>query len=250
MAATAWVIRLCACVRYWLDGGLVFECDINVPGHGGQILRKPATLSFAVPWITVLRLSSIYGAVDLFRPDHAAHFLHGLAMIFPLDSLCLSAVSLPRQRHDVLDFSCCPMSCVLHVRSGQSENIWVEFHLRSSPSAFSEYEWSVDQLITSLLATSCWRDPTRLKQLPTVAILGSQSGFYHLVVPLSVLRIISVASLFSSLSISCWSDLLEILRKPAAMHFRLRSSASLYLEAMMTLLKKTWHRLLYRFSQA
>ena len=69
MAATAWVIWLGACVRYWLDGGLVFECDMNIPGHGGQILRKPSTLSFAVPWIIVLRLSSIYGAVDLFRSD-------------------------------------------------------------------------------------------------------------------------------------------------------------------------------------
>ena len=26
MAATAWVVWLCACVRYWPDRGLVFEC--------------------------------------------------------------------------------------------------------------------------------------------------------------------------------------------------------------------------------
>ena len=36
-------------------------------------------------------------------------------MIFLWDSLCLSAVTLPRQRHYILDFSNCPLSRVLHV---------------------------------------------------------------------------------------------------------------------------------------
>ena len=36
-------------------------------------------------------------------------------MIFLRDSLCLSAVTLSRQRHDILDFSNCPLSRVLHV---------------------------------------------------------------------------------------------------------------------------------------
>ena len=44
------------------------------------------------------------GAVDLFRTDMLRHFEHGLAMIFLRDSFCLSAVSLSRQRHDILDF--------------------------------------------------------------------------------------------------------------------------------------------------
>ena len=65
------------------------------------------------------------------------------------------------------------------------QRVAFEFHLRSSPSAFSGYEWSVDQLITSLPATQCWRDPTRSKQLSTVAILGFQFGLYHVVVSLA-----------------------------------------------------------------
>ena len=50
----------------------------------------------------------------------------------------------------------------------------------------------------SRLATPCWRDPTRSKQLSTVAILGFQFELYHVVVPLIFLRSISLASLFSS----------------------------------------------------
>ena len=118
---------------------------------------------------------------------YAVHFEHGLPMIFLQDSVCLSAVSLSRQRHDILDFSCCPLSRVLHV-----------FHLRLSTSAFGGYEWSVDQLITSLFATS--RDPTTSKQLSTVTILGFQFELYHVVVPLSFLRSISLASFFCF----CW----------------------------------------------
>ena len=56
---------------------------------------------------------------------------------------------------------------------------------------------SVDQLITSQLATPCWRDPTRSKQLSTVAIFGFQFGLYHVVASLSFLRSIGLASLFA-----------------------------------------------------
>ena len=56
---------------------------------------------------------------------------------------------------------------------------------------------SVDQLITSQLATPCWRDPKRSKQLSTAAILGFQFGLYHVVAPLSFLCSISLASLFA-----------------------------------------------------
>ena len=89
---------------------------------------------------------------------------------------------LPRfsnTKHDILDFSCCPLSRIL-------QKFRFEFHLRSSPFAFRGYGWSVDQLITSLLATPCWWDPTRSKQLSTVAILGFQFGLYHVVVPLAL----------------------------------------------------------------
>ena len=46
-------------------------------------------------------------------------------------------------------------------------------------------------------ATSCSRDSTRSKQLPTVAILGFQFGLYHVVAPLRFLRSISLASLLT-----------------------------------------------------
>ena len=63
---------------------------------------------------------------------------HGLAMILLRDSLCLSAVFLSRQRHDILDFSNCPLSRVLHVTLANWQEFGFEFHLRSSPS-YSEY---------------------------------------------------------------------------------------------------------------
>ena len=70
---------------------------------------------------------------------HAAHFKHGLAMIFLRDSLCLSAVSLSRQRHDILDFSHCPLSRVLYVTLTNWQRFRFQFHLRSSPSAYSGF---------------------------------------------------------------------------------------------------------------
>ena len=96
-----------------------------------------------------------------------------------------------------------------------------EFHLRSSPSAFcSDYmDISRPAEFFIQLATPCWRDPTRSKQLSTVAILGFQFGLYRVVAPLSFLRSINLASLFTSLSIFGWSDILRILRKQAAFLF-------------------------------
>ena len=78
---------------------------------------------------------------------------------------------------------------------------------------------SVEQLNTSQLATPCWRDPTRSKQLSTVAIW------------LSVWTLscrISLASLFTSLSIFGWYQIFYrsyVNRQ----HFRLRSFASFQL---------------------
>ena len=60
-------------------------------------------------------------------------------MIFLRDILCLSAVSLSGQRHDILDFSCCPLSRVLHVTLANWQRFGFEFHLRSSPSAYSGF---------------------------------------------------------------------------------------------------------------
>ena len=53
-------------------------------------------------------------------------------------SLCLSAVFLSGQRHDILNVSYCPLSRVLHVTLANWQEFGFEFHLRSSPS-YSEY---------------------------------------------------------------------------------------------------------------
>ena len=54
-------------------------------------------------------------------------------MIFPWDSLCLSTVSLSQQQHDILDFSYCPLSRVLHVALANKDLdlsfIWDHHHL-------------------------------------------------------------------------------------------------------------------------
>ena len=69
-----------------------------------------------------------------FQIRYAAHFLHGLAMIFLRDSLCLSAVSISRQRHDILDFPIVPCHafCMWHWPIGKDLDlsfIWGHHHL-------------------------------------------------------------------------------------------------------------------------
>ena len=54
---------------------------------------------------------------------YAVHFEHGLAMIFLQDSVYLSAVSLSQQRNDILYFSCCPLSRILHVTLAVSSEV-------------------------------------------------------------------------------------------------------------------------------
>ena len=80
-----------------------------------------------------------FGAVGLFRSDILLIFNMVLPWFFLRDSLCLSAVSLARQRHDILDFSCCPLSAFSHVTLANWQRFGFEFPLRSSSSAFSEY---------------------------------------------------------------------------------------------------------------
>ena len=63
-------------------------------------------------------------------------FLTWFGHDFPAEQLCLSAVTLSRQRLDILDFSYCPLSRVLHVTLANWQRFGFEFHLRSSPSAF------------------------------------------------------------------------------------------------------------------
>ena len=51
-----------------------------------------------------------------------------------VDYLFLSAVTLSRQQHDILEFSNCPLSRVLHVTLTNWQGFGFEFHLMSSPS--------------------------------------------------------------------------------------------------------------------
>ena len=78
--------------------------------------------------------------------------------------------------------------------------IWVSSEVITICIIFSVYGLSVDQLITSLLAKPCWRDPARSKQLSTVAILAFQFGLYRVVAPLSFLHSISLAALLTDIS--------------------------------------------------
>ena len=124
-------------------------------------------------------------------------------MIFLWDSFCLSAVSLSRQWHDILDFSYC-FACDI----GQLAKIWIWVSSEVITICISGMWISVDQLFTWYLASPCWRDPTRSKQLSTVANLGFQFGLYRVVASLSFLRSISLASLFNNMYF-----LLDLLRK-------------------------------------
>ena len=58
---------------------------------------------------------------------------------FSCGTVCLSAVYLTRQWHDILDFSNCPLSRVLYVTLANWQGFGFEFHLGSSPSAFSGF---------------------------------------------------------------------------------------------------------------
>ena len=128
-------------------------------------------------------------------------------IFFLRDSFCLSAVSLSRQRHDILDFSYCPLSRVLHVTLANWQRFGFEFiwghhhpHLVGMDN-----RRSTDYFIT------CYTVLTRLNKVET-AVHGWLSVW--------TLLCLSLASLFSSLSIFCWSDLLQMLRiKQASFSF-------------------------------
>ena len=143
------------------------SCENNY----NMVLRKQAAFSFAVLYIVMFCCSVFFGAVGFFRFDMLLIF----NMVWPWFScgtVCLSAVSLSRQWHDILDFSYCPLSRVLHVTLANWQGFGFEFHLGLSPSAFSGFV-NISQpaaVHTSQLATPCWRDSIRSKQLSTVAI--------------------------------------------------------------------------------
>ena len=80
----------------------------------------------------------------------------------------------------------CHALCMLHWSIGKDLDLsfnWAHHHLSHLHLAGMD-----DQSISWLLVTPWWRDPTRSKQLFTVAIVGFQFGLYHVVVPLSFLQ--------------------------------------------------------------
>ena len=154
-------------------------------------------------------------------------------MIFLRDSLCLFAVSLSRQRHDILDFSYCLLSRVLHVTLANWQRFGSEFHLRSSSSAYSGF---VNISRPAEYFTACYtvlKRPSKVETAVHGCNLASSLDSYRVVAPLSFPRSISLASLFTSLSIFGWSDLLQILHNVDRQHFRLLSFASLYLNLLV-----------------
>ena len=97
-------------------------------------------LQFGFPFglYRVIAPFSILGAVGLFRP----YMLLIFNMVWPWFScgtVFLSAVSLSQQWNDILDFSYCPLSRVLHVTLANWQRFGFEFHLGSPPSAFSGF---------------------------------------------------------------------------------------------------------------
>ena len=150
-----------------------------------QILRKPEAFSFAVLCIVVFRLFSILGAVGLLRSD--------ILFIF----------------HVVWPWFCCGTVLSVHSLLIATTTRYSGFFLLSFVTRFAcdigqsakSFIWGHRHLhlAASLLATPCWRDPTRWKQLSTVAILGFQFGLCHVVVPVRFLRSINLALLFSYL---------------------------------------------------
>ena len=103
---------------------------------------------------------------------------------------------------------------------GQLAKIWIWVSSEVITICISGY--MIRMIIRTDYIITCYtmlRDPTRSKQLSTVAILGFQSRrLYHVIVPLSFSHSISLASVFSCLSIFGWSDLSQILVFVYALH--------------------------------
>ena len=79
-----------------------------------------------------------------------------------------------------VEFSCCSLSRVLHVTLANWQRFGFEFHLRSLPSAFSEY---MDISRPADYFIACYTVLTRPNKVETavhaVAIVGFQFGLYH-----------------------------------------------------------------------
>ena len=92
---------------------------------------------------------------------------------FSCGTVCLFAVSLSRQWHDILDFSNCPSSRVLHVTLANWQGFGFEFHLGSSPSAFSGF---VNVSQPAAYFTACYTVPKRPNKVET-AVHGCNLAF-------------------------------------------------------------------------
>ena len=148
--------------------------DIDA-SHPRNSLRPPP-----VDFLRLHKTGRYWGLASLgsFWIRYAAH--HGLAMIFLRDSFCLSAVSLLRQWHYILDFSCCSLSRVLRVALANLQKPGFEFlrhhlHLMDDRTA--------SRLLHYWL--NCADETQQGWNSCPIAILGFQFGLYHVVVPLS-----------------------------------------------------------------
>ena len=110
------------------------------------------------------------------------------SQLFLRDSFCLSAVSLSRQRHDIRDFSYCPLSRVFHVTLANWLRFGFEFHLRSSPTAYSGF---VNISRPAEYFTACYTVLKRPNKVET-AVHGCRCCRC----PVKLSRSISLASLF------------------------------------------------------
>ena len=149
-------------------GNIIFFIAIGV--FLLQLLTYQVSMVFTANWPRKLCLYTWFNTgLSMWR--HQSFLTWFLAMIFLRDSLCLSAVSLTRQRHDILDFSYCPLSRVLHVTLTNWQRFGFEFHLRSSPSPFSEY---MDISRTAVYFMTCYTVLTRPNKFET-AVHGCNS---------------------------------------------------------------------------
>ena len=99
---------------------------------------------------------------------------------------------------------------ILHVTLANWQRFGFEFHLRSSPSAYSGF---VNISRPAEYFTACYTVLKKPNKVETAVWLSVWTLSCRCQLS------ISLASLFTSLSIFGWSDLLQILRKQAAFSF-------------------------------
>ena len=158
------------------NANLILTCDVAELVYVCEVIFwKTRILVRTAKWPPHIIFAGNCGQTQSVLPENHGQTMlkmsrisdHGLAMIFLGDSLRLSAVSLSRQRHDILTFSYCPLSRVLHVTLANWQRFGFEFHLRSSPFAYSGF---VNMSRLAEYFTTLKRPNKVEKQLSTVAI--------------------------------------------------------------------------------